>query len=140
VTAVADGGRAELDLLDPYGDVEDVALRVAFSDTFSFAPILVDDAPTVSSRRARPRARVRRRRSSRLRMPHLRLPRLRIPRLHLPRVHMPRMHMPSFRRRPRVRRYPIDPIFLEGPRRVPVEVLDLTPSVAADLRLSARAR
>jgi hypothetical protein len=127
VAAVAERGRADLEALERLEEAEDVALLVALSDRFSFAPVLVDDSPTVQSRRSR--TRVRQRRASGLRT-----------RLRMPHLHMPRVHMPTLRRRPRVRRYAIDPTLLEGPRRVPVEVLDLTPSVAVDLRLRAHAR
>ena len=104
MTAVSTSGRDDLD------DVEDVALLVALSETFSFEPLrLVEDAPA------------RRRRVPRVGLPRVRLPRLRLPHLRLPHLKLPRLRLP----RRRIR-HAVYPIILEGPRRVPIEVLHLS--------------
>jgi hypothetical protein len=104
MTAVTARDRDDLD------DVEDVALLVALSETFSFEPLrLVEDAP--AHRRRLPRVRL-----PRLRLPHLRLPHVGLPHLRLPRLRLPRRRL----------RHAVYPIVLEGPRRVPIEVLHLS--------------
>jgi hypothetical protein len=120
LTAVTTTGvRDELDA------VEDVALLVALSDASAFAPVLVDDEALAVRRRSR--------------HPRKRSPRVRMPRVRL-RMRLPAVRLPRPRRRMRARRYAVQPIMLEGTRRVPVEVLDLTPSSSVDLRLHAPER
>jgi hypothetical protein len=109
--------------LDDLNDVEDVALLVALSESFSFEPVrLAEAAP--AARRVGPSLAPARRfiwvlqaAIGRMVTAVLTAPRTAVGAVRS-RVRMPR--------RRRVRRYAVQPIILEGPRRVPVEVLHLS--------------
>ncbi len=114
MTAVSASSRGDLD------EVEDVALLVALAERFSFEPIRLDEVVSVRRARTSPKFRMVRGllgamgRGSRHVLIAVR--RLRVPRVRLPQVRMPRRRV----------RYAVQPIILEGPRRVPIEVLHLS--------------